>query len=64
MRVGSIVIANDLLGYCVSLDDKYCSIKDHKGVVRKVLSKSVTEVAHPHAQALLTYNKLVSRIRS
>lgn len=64
MFIGSIVIANELLGYLVAIDGDYCTVKDHKGVERKILTKAITEVANPYAQALLTYNKLVSRIRS
>lgn len=62
MFVGSIVIANELLGYLVKEEDGYSYIKDHKDRTYKVLTKCVIEVANPYAQALLTYNKLVSKI--
>lgn len=62
MFVGSIVIANELLGYLVREEGEFSIVKDHKGVERKVLTKALTEVANPYAQALLTYNKLVSKI--
>lgn len=62
MFIGSIVIANELLGYLTKIEGNYSYITDHKNETHKVLSSCVVEVANPYAQALLTYNKLVSRI--
>lgn len=65
MQTGSIVIVNDLLGFCVGRACKRVKIQDKKGDIREVLIKddiALHEVTNPHALAKLFYDKAVSKL--
>ena len=61
MLLGSIAIANDLLGVVVSSAPAYVTLRDKDGVDHEVTPKSCTEVCNSHAYAALWYTKLDSK---
>lgn len=63
MQAGSYVICNDLLGVLIVECDDKMSIRCKDDVVREVSKKSANVIMNPHALALLTYNKLVTRVQ-
>lgn len=62
MTNGTIVIANDLLGIVVGSQGKHYIIKDKNGNNHVVSKHVVTEIANPHAIALLLYTKIKERL--
>jgi len=63
MQTGSIVIMNDVIGAVQECNGDSHTVLCADGKVR-VLEGKLTEITNPHALALLTYNKLLERIRT
>lgn len=64
MQPGTVVILNDVIGVIQTCDgDNSYTVLCSDGNLRKLIG-NVTEVAKPHALALLVYNKLLERIRT
>lgn len=61
LKIGSIVILNDLIGTLLSTDEEKSVIRDMYGDEHTVTTKGIEEVINPHALALLVYNKLLRR---
>lgn len=62
MRIGSIVIANDLLGIVTDLKDDKAEVKDKKGVVRSIDKRSCVEIIGPYEISLLLLKKLMNEV--
>ena len=58
MRVGSIAIANDLLGVIIDMEKDLVKLKDKQGTVRSVAASSCVEIIDPYATSLLLLEKL------
>lgn len=58
MRVGSIAIANDLLGVIIDTEKDLVKLKDKQGMVRSVAASSCVEIIDPYATSLLLLEKL------
>lgn len=63
MQVGEIVIHNDVLGVVTNMDNQKCFVKNREGKTFTFNSEDCTSVIKPAALALLTYEKLVTRIK-
>ncbi len=61
LKIGSIVILNDLIGTLLSTDEEKAVIRDMYGDEHTVTTEGIEEVINPHALALLVYNKLLRR---
>lgn len=62
MQTGSIVIINDVIGAVQKMNNDSFEVLCADGKIR-MLRGEPTEVVNPHALALLTYNKLLERIK-
>lgn len=62
MQAGSIVIIKDVIGAVQSVNGDTYELLCSDNKVRTIIGEA-TEVTNPHALALLTYNKLLERIR-
>lgn len=58
MQIGSLVIANDLLGFKIGEDSKYTHIQDKEGNIRKVYTNQVHEVVDPIKLLYMSERKL------
>lgn len=63
MQIGSLVIANDLLGFVVSIEENTVGVKDKEGKVRTIKSDVCHEIANPHSLSLLVLNKLKASVK-
>lgn len=63
MQSGTIVILNDVIGAVQNTGGDWCELLCSDGNIRR-LKGDMTEVVNPHALALLTYKKLLERIKS
>lgn len=61
MLLGSIAIANDLLGVVVNSTPTRVILRDKDGADHEVESRVCTEICNSHAYAALWYTKLDSR---
>jgi len=61
MRVGDVIIANDLIGFVTKINADTLSIKDKTGTVRDVNCSSAVELVSGHALAALLFTKLMQR---
>lgn len=64
MLHGTLVIANDLLGFVVNSAGDMLEIRDKEGCSHAVRADVCHEVCNPHALALLTYRKLTHIARN
>ena len=65
MPNGSIVIVNDLLGFCLGVSGRKIKLQDATGVIREVKVHDdirLHEVTNPYALAKLYYDKLAARV--
>lgn len=62
MLPGTIVIANDLLGFVEEVDGTLVQVKDKEGILHKINKNACTEICNPAALALLYYRKLVGKL--
>lgn len=63
MLLGSIAIANDLLGIVVDNTPTSVILRDKNGEDHEVIKKSCAEICTCHAYAALWYTKLDSKRR-
>lgn len=63
MQVGEIVIHNDVLGVVTNIEQQKCFVKNREGKTFTFDCGDCTSVIKPAALALLTYEKLVTRIK-
>ena len=63
MQAGSVIIINDVIGAAQSVNGNSYKLLCSDGKVRTVIGDA-TEVVNPYALALLTYNKLLERIKT
>lgn len=63
MHVGSIAIANDLIGVVTKIGPDNIVLKDKHGVERSIQSKSCVEIMNPYAESLLMMKKLTEKVR-
>lgn len=63
MLLGSIVVANDLLGVVVGITPTTITLRDKHGEDREVIRKSCEEICNSHAYAALWYTKLAGKQR-
>lgn len=62
MQAGTVIILNDVIGVVQSWDgESSYEVLCPDDKIRELVG-DVTEVANPHALALLVYNKLLERI--
>ena len=62
MQIGSIVIANDLLGFITADDGVMATVKDKDDSYHRVRSASCAEIISPYALAYLTLEKAKERV--
>ena len=62
MQRGTIIIANDLLGFVVNVSGDYSVVRDKNGEEHTILSKCCTEVSNPFALAALMWNKASKKV--
>ena len=58
MLIGSIVIANDLLGIVIGQKDNMLLVVDKHDKEYTIKRSACKEINNPHALAALVYNKL------
>lgn len=63
MQVGEIIIHNDVLGVITSLSNDTCHVKNKEDKEFTFNVNDCTSVIKPAALALLTYEKLVKKIK-
>ena len=63
MHVGSIAIANDLIGVVTKIGQDNIVLKDKHGVARSIQSKNCVEIMNPYAESLLVMKKLTEKVR-
>lgn len=63
MLRGTVVILADVIGAVQKVDGNTYEVLCADGNLRTIRGK-VTEIVNPHALALLTYNKLLERVKS
>lgn len=63
MQIGSLVIANDLLGFVTSDDGVMATVKDKENKYHRVRSKCCAEIISPYALAYMTLQKAKERVR-
>lgn len=63
MHVGSIAIANDLIGVVTKIGQDSIVLKDKHGVERSIQSKNCVEIMNPYAESLLVMKKLTEKVR-
>ena len=62
MLQGTIVIANDLLGFVEEVGDTFLQVKDKEGKLHKVNRSVCTEICNPAALTLLFYRKMMGKV--
>ena len=63
MHVGSIAIANDLIGVVTKIGQDSIVLKDKHGVERSIQPKNCVEIMNPYAESLLVMKKLTEKVR-
>lgn len=58
MEVGSLVIANDLIGFITQVEEGYIHIQDSSGLVHKVVSNQVHLIIDPIKYLYMLERKL------
>lgn len=61
LKIGSLVIINDLIGFLTSTNDDTSIIRDMYDEEHEVKTEGIHEIVNPHALALLVYNKLLRK---
>lgn len=63
MQIGSLIIANDLLGFLTADDGVMATVKDKDDNYHRVRSASCAEIISPYALAYLTLKKAKERVQ-